>query len=81
MKKQKKILSWVTVASELLGVELNKCLNSSHSPLKRMTVGMFLAAMAFVSAALVQIQIDVSDTLRYCKHYRMSSEGNTYIVF
>jgi hypothetical protein len=25
-----------------------------------MTVGMFLAAMAFVAAALVQIQIDVS---------------------
>lgn len=30
------------------------------SPLKRMTVGMLFAAMAFVAAALVQIEIDVS---------------------
>uniref|UniRef100_A0A668A043 Solute carrier family 15 member 1 n=1 Tax=Myripristis murdjan TaxID=586833 RepID=A0A668A043_9TELE len=29
-----------------------------YRPLKRMTVGMFLAAMAFVCAALVQIEID-----------------------
>lgn len=29
-------------------------------PLKRMTVGMLLAALAFVAAALVQMQIDVS---------------------
>lgn len=29
------------------------------SPLKRMTVGMFFAALAFVAAALVQIQVDV----------------------
>lgn len=34
----------------------------SCSPLKRMTVGMFLAALAFIAAALVQIQIDVSVT-------------------
>lgn len=33
------------------------------SPVKRMTVGMFLAAMAFVAAALVQLQIDVRTTL------------------
>lgn len=29
-------------------------------PLKKMTVGMFLASLAFVAAALVQMQIDVS---------------------
>lgn len=33
------------------------------SPVKRMTVGMFLAAMAFVAAALVQLQIDVRSTI------------------
>lgn len=33
------------------------------SPVKRMTVGMFLAAMAFVAAALVQLQIDVRTTI------------------
>ncbi len=31
-----------------------------NRPLKRMTVGMVLAAIAFVCAALVQIEIDVS---------------------
>lgn len=37
-----------------------------HSPpvltssLKKMTVGMFLASMAFVAAAIVQVEIDVS---------------------
>lgn len=31
-------------------------------PLKKMTVGMFMAALAFVAAALVQMQIDVSCT-------------------
>lgn len=30
-----------------------------HRPLKRMTVGMFLAALAFVCAGLVQLEIDV----------------------
>ncbi|XP_078258363.1 solute carrier family 15 member 1-like [Rhinoraja longicauda] len=30
----------------------------NFTPLRRMTVGMFLAAMAFIAAALVQIQID-----------------------
>ena len=30
------------------------------SSLKKMTVGMFLASMAFVAAAIVQVEIDVS---------------------
>lgn len=34
-----------------------------RSPVKRMTVGMFLAAMAFVAAALVQLQVDVRTTI------------------
>lgn len=33
------------------------------SPVKKMTVGMFLAAMAFVAAALVQLEIDVRPAL------------------
>ncbi|XP_053561452.1 solute carrier family 15 member 1 [Bombina bombina] len=36
---------------------IKKC-NLNFTPLKRMTVGMFLAAMAFVAAALVQVEID-----------------------
>lgn len=32
----------------------------SPSSLKKMTVGMFLASMAFVVAAIVQVEIDVS---------------------
>ena len=32
----------------------------SPSSLKKMTVGMFLASMAFVAAAIVQVEIDVS---------------------
>lgn len=34
--------------------------NVISRPLRRMTVGMLLAALAFVAAALLQIQIDVS---------------------
>ncbi|KAG9492191.1 hypothetical protein GDO78_000609 [Eleutherodactylus coqui] len=36
---------------------LRKC-NLNFSPLKRITVGMFLAAMAFVVAAIIQTEID-----------------------
>ncbi|XP_063806835.1 solute carrier family 15 member 1 [Pseudophryne corroboree] len=36
---------------------ISKC-NLSFTPLKKMTVGMFLAAMAFVVAAIIQLQID-----------------------
>ncbi|XP_041437129.1 solute carrier family 15 member 1 [Xenopus laevis] len=36
---------------------IRKC-KLNFTPLKRMTVGMFLAAMAFVAAALVQVEID-----------------------
>lgn len=39
-------------------------------PLRRITIGMLLAALAFVAAALLQIQIDVSytDTRRIGLH-------------
>uniref|UniRef100_A0A3Q3DTL0 Solute carrier family 15 member 1 n=1 Tax=Hippocampus comes TaxID=109280 RepID=A0A3Q3DTL0_HIPCM len=38
---------------------IKKC-GLNFTPLKRMTVGMFLAALAFVCAALVQVEIDKS---------------------
>lgn len=55
------------------------------SPLKRMTVGMFLAALAFVAAGLVQIQIDVRTHIKNKKkkktvylHTRMTSWDRVY---
>ncbi|XP_046886976.1 solute carrier family 15 member 1b [Hypomesus transpacificus] len=51
------ILVLVPVVDSLLYPLIAKC-KLNFTPLKRMTVGMFLAAMAFVAAALVQLQID-----------------------
>uniref|UniRef100_A0AAR2LAT0 Solute carrier family 15 member 1 n=2 Tax=Pygocentrus nattereri TaxID=42514 RepID=A0AAR2LAT0_PYGNA len=51
------ILTLVPIMDRVVYPLIRKC-GFNFSPLKRMTVGMFLAAMAFVSAALVQIQID-----------------------
>uniref|UniRef100_A0A3B4ARX3 Solute carrier family 15 member 1 n=1 Tax=Periophthalmus magnuspinnatus TaxID=409849 RepID=A0A3B4ARX3_9GOBI len=53
------ILVLVPVMDSIVYPLISKC-NLNFSPLKRMTVGMFLAALAFVAAALVQLQIDVS---------------------
>ncbi|KAI5621093.1 solute carrier family 15 member 1, partial [Silurus asotus] len=51
------ILTLVPIMDRIVYPLIRKC-GFNFTPLKRMTVGMFLAAMAFVSAALVQIQID-----------------------
>ncbi|KAI5107230.1 solute carrier family 15 member 1, partial [Silurus meridionalis] len=51
------ILTLVPIMDRFVYPLIRKC-GFNFTPLKRMTVGMFLAAMAFVSAALVQIQID-----------------------
>uniref|UniRef100_A0A8B9JLA5 Solute carrier family 15 member 1a n=1 Tax=Astyanax mexicanus TaxID=7994 RepID=A0A8B9JLA5_ASTMX len=51
------ILTLVPIMDRVVYPLIKKC-GFNFTPLKRMTVGMFLAAMAFVSAALVQIQID-----------------------
>ncbi|XP_062236747.1 solute carrier family 15 member 1b [Platichthys flesus] len=51
------ILILVPVVDSLLYPLIAKC-NLNFTPLKRMTVGMVFAALAFVAAALVQIQID-----------------------
>uniref|UniRef100_A0A3Q0T678 Solute carrier family 15 member 1 n=1 Tax=Amphilophus citrinellus TaxID=61819 RepID=A0A3Q0T678_AMPCI len=50
------ILILVPVMDSVVYPLISKCFN--FTPLKRMTVGMFFAALAFVAAALVQIQID-----------------------
>ncbi|XP_048388619.2 solute carrier family 15 member 1-like [Stegostoma tigrinum] len=51
------ILILVPVVDGIVYPLIAKC-NFDFTPLRRMTVGMFLAALAFVAAALVQIQID-----------------------
>ncbi|XP_071320717.1 solute carrier family 15 member 1b [Trachinotus anak] len=51
------ILVLVPIMDSVIYPLISKC-NLNFSPLKRMTVGMFLAALAFVAAALVQLQID-----------------------
>ncbi|XP_038157891.1 solute carrier family 15 member 1b [Cyprinodon tularosa] len=51
------ILIMVPVVDIILYPLISKC-KLNFTPLKKMTVGMFLAALAFVAAALVQLQID-----------------------
>uniref|UniRef100_A0A7M4FMK6 Solute carrier family 15 member 1 n=1 Tax=Crocodylus porosus TaxID=8502 RepID=A0A7M4FMK6_CROPO len=51
------IIVMVPVVDTVVYPLIKKC-GISFTPLRRMTVGMFLAAMAFVAAALVQVQID-----------------------
>ncbi|NXR65944.1 S15A1 protein, partial [Rhadina sibilatrix] len=51
------IVIMVPVVDSLVYPLIKKC-KLNFTPLKKMTVGMFLASMAFVAAALVQVQID-----------------------
>ncbi|XP_065149244.1 solute carrier family 15 member 1 isoform X1 [Paramisgurnus dabryanus] len=51
------ILTMVPIMDRIVFPLIQKC-GLNFSPLKRMTVGMLFAAMAFVSAALVQVEID-----------------------
>uniref|UniRef100_A0A3B4T7W9 Solute carrier family 15 member 1 n=1 Tax=Seriola dumerili TaxID=41447 RepID=A0A3B4T7W9_SERDU len=51
------ILTLVPIMDSVIYPLINKC-GLNFTPLKRMTVGMLLAAIAFVCAALVQIEID-----------------------
>uniref|UniRef100_A0A3B3VNC1 Solute carrier family 15 member 1 n=1 Tax=Poecilia latipinna TaxID=48699 RepID=A0A3B3VNC1_9TELE len=53
------ILIMVPVVDFIIYPLISKC-KLNFTPLRRMTVGMFLAALAFVAAALVQLQIDAS---------------------
>uniref|UniRef100_A0A3B4ZS56 Solute carrier family 15 member 1-like n=1 Tax=Stegastes partitus TaxID=144197 RepID=A0A3B4ZS56_9TELE len=51
------ILTLVPIMDSLVYPLIKKC-GLNFTPLKRMTVGMFMASIAFVCAALVQIEID-----------------------
>lgn len=51
------ILTLVPIMDNIIYPLIKKC-GFNFSPLKRMTVGMFLAAMAFVCAAVVQLEVD-----------------------
>ncbi|XP_018420143.1 PREDICTED: solute carrier family 15 member 1 [Nanorana parkeri] len=51
------IIVLVPIVDVVIYPLIKKC-KLNFTPLKRMTVGMFLAAMAFVVAAIVQIEID-----------------------
>ncbi|XP_075963327.1 solute carrier family 15 member 1 [Anarhichas minor] len=51
------ILTLVPIMDSLIYPLIKKC-GLNFTPLKRMTVGMMMAAIAFVCAALVQIEID-----------------------
>ncbi|XP_077030780.1 solute carrier family 15 member 1-like [Agelaius phoeniceus] len=54
------IVIMVPVVDSLVYPLIKKC-KLNFTPLKKMTVGMFLGSMAFVAAALVQVQIDNSN--------------------
>uniref|UniRef100_A0A8D0GK57 Solute carrier family 15 member 1 n=1 Tax=Sphenodon punctatus TaxID=8508 RepID=A0A8D0GK57_SPHPU len=79
------IVVMVPIVDAVVYPLIKKC-RINFTPLKRMTVGMFLAAMAFVAAALVQIQIDVVQTgtmnnlFPNFTYYR-KCESNNYIIF
>ncbi|NXG14042.1 S15A1 protein, partial [Grallaria varia] len=51
------IVIMVPIVDSLIYPLIKKC-KIDFTPLKKMTVGMFLASMAFVAAALVQVEID-----------------------
>ncbi|NXO38143.1 S15A1 protein, partial [Locustella ochotensis] len=51
------IVIMVPVVDSLIYPLIKKC-KLNFTPLRKMTVGMFLGSMAFVAAALVQVQID-----------------------
>ncbi|XP_028248926.1 solute carrier family 15 member 1b [Parambassis ranga] len=53
------ILALVPIMDSIVYPLISKC-KLNFTPLKRMTVGMFLAALAFVAAALVQLQIETT---------------------
>uniref|UniRef100_A0A6Q2XIS4 Solute carrier family 15 member 1b n=1 Tax=Esox lucius TaxID=8010 RepID=A0A6Q2XIS4_ESOLU len=57
------ILIMVPVMDSVIYPLIKKC-HLNFTPLKRMTVGMFVAAMAFVAAALLQLQIDCKQAIQ-----------------
>uniref|UniRef100_A0A3B4T7V8 Solute carrier family 15 member 1 n=1 Tax=Seriola dumerili TaxID=41447 RepID=A0A3B4T7V8_SERDU len=80
------ILTLVPIMDSVIYPLINKC-GLNFTPLKRMTVGMLLAAIAFVCAALVQIEIDKtlptfpSTSQSQLKLLNMGSETVTIKIF
>ncbi|KAF7669989.1 hypothetical protein LDENG_00090340 [Lucifuga dentata] len=68
------ILVLVPIMNSVVYPLIVKC-KLNFTPLKRMTVGMFIAALAFVAAALVQIQIDTT-----LPKFPSSTEGQTKFI-
>ncbi|XP_076579539.1 solute carrier family 15 member 1b [Chaetodon auriga] len=68
------ILILVPIVDNLVYPLIAKC-RLNFSPLKRMTVGMFLASLAFVAAALVQIEID-----KTLPQFPSSTEGQAKFI-
>uniref|UniRef100_A0A8C3XVT5 Solute carrier family 15 member 1 n=1 Tax=Chelydra serpentina TaxID=8475 RepID=A0A8C3XVT5_CHESE len=60
------IVVMVPIVDTVVYPLIKKC-HINFTPLRKITVGMFLASLAFVAAALVQVQIDVSKA----KHSQM----------
>ncbi|XP_057191603.1 solute carrier family 15 member 1 [Triplophysa rosa] len=68
------ILTLVPIMDRIIFPLIKKC-GLNFSPLKRMTVGMLFAAMAFVAAALVQLEID-----KTLPNFPSSSESQLKVV-
>ncbi|KAA0716135.1 Solute carrier family 15 member 1 [Triplophysa tibetana] len=68
------ILTLVPIMDRIVFPLIKKC-GLNFSPLKRMTVGMLFAAMAFVAAALVQLEID-----KTLPNFPSSSESQLKVV-
>ncbi|EPY73002.1 solute carrier family 15 member 1 [Camelus ferus] len=58
------IVIMVPIMDALVYPLIAKC-GFNFTPLKKMTVGMFLASMAFVAAAVVQVEIDTNDFMTF----------------
>ncbi|XP_068446581.1 solute carrier family 15 member 1b [Clinocottus analis] len=68
------ILILVPIVDSLLYPLIAKC-KINFTPLRRMTVGMVFAALAFIAAALVQLQID-----KTLPNFPSSSEGQVKFI-
>uniref|UniRef100_A0AAQ4NT94 Solute carrier family 15 member 1 n=1 Tax=Gasterosteus aculeatus aculeatus TaxID=481459 RepID=A0AAQ4NT94_GASAC len=64
------ILLLVPIVESVIYPLIAKC-KINFTPLRRITVGMFFAALAFIAAALVEIQIEVSITTSRQQHVRL----------
>uniref|UniRef100_A0A8C5NEP0 Solute carrier family 15 member 1-like n=1 Tax=Gouania willdenowi TaxID=441366 RepID=A0A8C5NEP0_GOUWI len=66
------ILTLVPIMDSVVYPLIKKC-GLNFTPLKRMTVGMVMAAIAFFCAAVVQLQIDVSRKQEHIDHQMIIS--------